>query len=100
MIKNCLGTSPEEVDFEDQIRQERIILKINKNTLPSRKREHFDEGDKSEKLAKIKVKYSKEGGHAQIIPQRVDSTAASPQAEGGIVLRKRTRLETSSKFFL
>ncbi|XP_022914520.2 uncharacterized protein [Onthophagus taurus] len=52
----------ESIDFEDQIKQERIVLKIN--TKESRKREASEE---IEKLAKIKLKFSKEGGHAHIV---------------------------------
>lgn len=79
------------VENEEEIKQERIILKINKNTLPSRKREHADDG--GEKLAKIKVKYSKEGGHAHIVPQTIDSIVKHPQPETDVELRKRFKLD-------
>lgn len=79
------------VESEEEIKQERIILKINKNTLPSRKREHADDG--GEKLAKIKVKYSKEGGHAHIVPQTIDSVVKHPQPETDAELRKRFKLD-------
>lgn len=65
------STGEELIDFEEQIKQERIVLKIHKNTIPtptsSRKREFVDDDDKSEKLGKIKLKFSKEGGHAEIV---------------------------------
>lgn len=79
----------EHAETEEATKQERIILKINKSTLPSRKREHSDEGDKGEKLAKIKVKYSKEGGHAHIVPQ----TSADTQPETEADFRKRFKLD-------
>ena len=58
----------ELIDYDDQIKQERIVLKINKNTVAkdSRKREAADD---SERLTKIKVKLSKEGGRARIVPE-------------------------------
>ncbi|KAK9721318.1 hypothetical protein QE152_g21626 [Popillia japonica] len=63
------GESIELIDFEDQIKQERIVLKINKNSMAkdSRKRDSTEE---IEKLAKIKLKFSKEGGHAHIISEQ------------------------------
>lgn len=83
----------ELIDFEEEIKQERIILKINKNTLPpSRKRDHSEEGDKSEKLAKIKVKYSKEGGHACIVPS-VEAAAKHSLPDEETECRKRFKLD-------
>lgn len=67
-IKPVVRPVEAEVEVEDEVK-ERIVLKINKGNLPSkdterinresRKREHED--DKSEKLAKIKLKFSKDG---------------------------------------
>lgn len=83
------------IDFEEQIKQERIILKINRSNLPSRKREHSEDGDRSAKLAKIKVKYSKQGGHAHIVQQ--DPLDAGGKhcfsAEGEAEFRKRFKLD-------
>lgn len=84
----------ELVDFEDQIKQERIILKINKSTLPVRKRDHPEDSDKSGKLAKIKVKYSKEGGHARIVHQQpVSGGVQRSFPEDEIAFRKRFKLD-------
>lgn len=62
------------IDFEDQIKQERIVLKIQKNTIPtptsSRKRDYTDDEEKSEKMGRIKLKFSKEGGHTKIISNK------------------------------
>lgn len=94
VIKPAETTSQvgDTVESEEEIKQERIILKINKNTLPSRKREHGDDG--GEKLAKIKVKYSKEGGHAHIVPQTIDTVVKHPQPEMDIESsRKRFKLD-------
>lgn len=57
---------------EEEIK-ERIVLKINKGNLPTpskdTKKREYPEDEKSEKLAKIKVKFSKEGGHPHIVQQ-------------------------------
>lgn len=74
---------PQESDThteeEDGVK-ERIVLKINKGNLPSpvkesKKREHPPDDDKSEKLAKITVKFSKGGGHPHIVHQQGEDTS-------------------------
>ncbi|KAF5302309.1 hypothetical protein FQA39_LY10348 [Lamprigera yunnana] len=65
-IKPVIKQEPlqmELIDFEDQIKQERIVLKIPKN----RKNE-------MERVSKIKVKLSKEQGTAHILPTKRLST--------------------------
>nr|CAI5846781.1 unnamed protein product [Callosobruchus analis] len=56
---------PEEPRDDDESAKERIVLKINKGNLPVK-------DDKSEKLAKITLKLSKEGG-AHIVQQPEDN---------------------------
>ncbi|KAF5284573.1 hypothetical protein FQR65_LT02399 [Abscondita terminalis] len=60
----------ELIDFEDQIKQERIVLKIPKN----RKNEN-------ERVNKIKVKLSKDQGIAQILPVKRLSTGVADSSE-------------------
>lgn len=81
-VKSRSKKSPEKsqtddstlIDFEDQIKQERIVLKIQKNIIPtptsSRKREFPEDEEKSEKLGRIKLKFSKEGGHTKIVSNK------------------------------
>lgn len=80
---------PDEPMFQEEEKQERIILKIQKTNLPSpnertsihvkeNKKESeiridpiTDPTDKNEKLGKIKLKLMKEAGHAQIVPSQI-----------------------------
>ncbi|KRT78946.1 hypothetical protein AMK59_6871 [Oryctes borbonicus] len=59
----------ELIDFEEQIKQERIVLKINKNSMGKESRKR-DSTEDIEKLAKIKLKFSKEGGRAHIVSEQ------------------------------
>ncbi|XP_045481034.1 fap1 adhesin isoform X2 [Harmonia axyridis] len=78
-IKPVVRPIEVEAEVEDEVK-ERIVLKINKGNLPakdterigreSRKRELED--DKSEKLAKIKLKFSKDGD-AHIVHKGTDA---------------------------
>lgn len=93
---------PEELDDE---KQERIVLKIAKNNLPSPKERPKKEDakpepaetDKSEKLGKIKLKLTKEGGHAQIIPSQLENPLkrALIISDSGII-DKRSRQDEES----
>ncbi|KAK9721313.1 hypothetical protein QE152_g21623 [Popillia japonica] len=85
------GESIELIDFEDQIKQERIVLKINKNSMAkdSRKRGSTEE---IEKLAKIKLKFSKKGGHAHIISEQ--SKLKRALEESIACDQKRTKFES------
>ncbi|CAG9827391.1 unnamed protein product [Diabrotica balteata] len=71
---------------EEEEVKERIVLKINKGNLPvsptkdPKKREHPTDEDKSERLAKITVKFSKEGGH-HIVQQGDDNPLKRHQEE-------------------
>ncbi|CAH0560199.1 unnamed protein product [Brassicogethes aeneus] len=70
-IKPVVKPAEPEVKNEDDEVKERIVLKINKGNLTtpvkeSRKRDHSEE--KSEKLKKIKLKFSREGGQTHIVP--------------------------------
>ncbi|XP_060534725.1 uncharacterized protein LOC132707076 [Cylas formicarius] len=61
-----------EVESDEDAAKGRIVLKINKGNIPgqpkeAKKREFCGDDDKSEKLAKIKLKFSKEGGHPHIV---------------------------------
>lgn len=47
----------------------------------SRKREHLAEDEKAEKLAKITVKFSKEGGHPHIVQQSEEAQQKRPHEE-------------------
>ncbi|KAK9885736.1 hypothetical protein WA026_012504 [Henosepilachna vigintioctopunctata] len=95
------------VDLQSEIEEEikeRIVLKINKGTIPSkdidkanrdsRKREHED--DKSEKLAKIKLKFSK-GGDAHIVHEanveRRPLSNKRPHESEGFEKNKRSRCD-------
>lgn len=62
----------ELIDFEDQIKQERIVLKIPKN---------IKKDQETEKLGKIKVKLSKEDGLAHIVPSTSLKRSASEERE-------------------
>ncbi|CAH1160050.1 unnamed protein product [Phaedon cochleariae] len=85
---------------EDPIK-ERIVLKINKGNLPAatkdgKKRDHQPEEDKSEKLAKITVKFSKEGGHPHIV-QQVEEGSKRPYEEHGVQEKsKKQKVEVES----
>ncbi|KAJ3659621.1 hypothetical protein Zmor_011300 [Zophobas morio] len=83
-------------DYEDSIK-ERIVLKINKGTIPSgskelRKRDVPQEEEKSEKLTKIKLKFSKEGGHPHIVQDQSPTKRSAEQVDHDKT--KRSRLET------
>ncbi|KAB0799365.1 hypothetical protein PPYR_07245 [Photinus pyralis] len=62
--KTDQAQSFELIDFEEQIKQERIVLKIPKNR------------KESERVNKIKVKLSKDHGVAQILPAKRPSSEA------------------------
>ncbi|EFA02772.1 titin [Tribolium castaneum] len=72
-IKPIVKPQELETTDEDDSVKERIVLKINKGTIPG--------SSKEEKLTKIKLKFSKEGGHPHIVQddespskrQRIDS---------------------------
>lgn len=61
---------PEMIDFEEEIK-ERIVLKLNRNQKAS----------PTEKLDKIKVKLSKEGGHPTIIGKKRGHDAGPSEVE-------------------
>ncbi|XP_028133639.2 titin isoform X1 [Diabrotica virgifera virgifera] len=87
---------------EEEEVKERIVLKINKGNLPlspakdPKKREHLTDEDKSERLAKITVKFSKEGGH-HIVHQGDDNPLKRPQEELPVPEKnKKQKVDTDS----
>ncbi|XP_072375522.1 uncharacterized protein [Diabrotica undecimpunctata] len=87
---------------EEEEVKERIVLKINKGNLPvsptkdPKKREHPTDEDKSERLAKITVKFSKEGGH-HIVQQGDDNPLKRHQEELPVPEKnKKQKVDTDS----
>ncbi|XP_076273281.1 uncharacterized protein LOC143204568 isoform X2 [Rhynchophorus ferrugineus] len=66
---------PASLDNEEEIEEvkERIVLKINKGNLPTpgkdKSKREYPEDEKSEKLGKIKLKFSTSGGHPHIVQE-------------------------------
>jgi hypothetical protein len=89
---------PPPDEYEESIK-ERIVLKINKGTIPSsskesRRREAPQEEEKSEKLAKIKLKFSKEGGHPHIVQDEFHNKRSAEQNEHDKF--KRQKMDTEN----
>lgn len=74
-----------------------ILLTGNLPPKESRKREHPPEDDKAEKLAKITVKFSKEGGHPHIVQQPEESPQKRPHEDStGLEKNKKQKVENDS----
>ncbi|XP_074037762.1 PHD finger protein enhancer of yellow 3 [Leptinotarsa decemlineata] len=95
---------PQEADphlEEAEEVKERIVLKINKGNLPSptkdsKKREHPPDDEKSEKLAKITVKFSKGGGHAHIVQQLEETHKRPHEDQTAPEKNKKQKVENES----
>ncbi|XP_057670969.1 titin-like isoform X1 [Diorhabda carinulata] len=87
---------------EDEEIKERIVLKINKGNLPhsptkeSKKKDQSLDEDKSEKLAKITVKFSKEGGHPHIVQQLGDESNQKRPHEETVDKNKKLKVDMES----
>lgn len=81
-----------EENNDDELK-ERIVLKINKGTLPHSSKEQKAKPEE-EKLAKIKLKFSKEGRHAQIVHEKRPSELEYDRVKRSKVEHESTKVST------
>ncbi|XP_044750067.1 titin-like isoform X2 [Coccinella septempunctata] len=101
-IKPVLRPVELETEVEDEVK-ERIVLKINKGNLPSKDAERISresrkrelEEDKSEKLAKIKLKFSKDGD-AHIVHKKETDTQSFNKRQHDYEIERSKRFKADA----